>query len=607
MRTPSRAILRLALAGWLGLLGLSQLPSRAQAQAPTAPENVLPDSTFGFLKVKDAQALRQAFAQSQFGQLWADPAMKAWKDDLVEKIDEAGKPLKEKIGVTIRELLEIPQGAVSLAIVGRDDPKNPAAVLISADAGKNAEAMTKVLTRATEQGQQKGAKVSTETFQGSTLHVILVPDSKAGDADKAKDDKPTPPLIWTSQGSVFTIGSSLDAVKDVLSHAKGRDDSLAKNETYIQSRKKLATDAQVVWFVDIVRVLKLAAQAPGAQAGGGQGPQIEGIIEATGLKSLKAAAGSFALNSGSYDSLSKLIVLSPGPAQGVLKVFTMPRVSLRPESWVPASVASYQSISWDLDAAYTAINDLVNMFQPGVLNVLEQQLVGPNGGEPLSFQKDLFGPIGDRVTFVSDYKKPITEDSQRLLMGIALEDPKAFQNSLNKIIALANGAPKKREFQGTTIYDFPIPNVPNAGAANVNRIKGPISVAIAKNTLFVASEPTFLEQVLRGGGASLADSSTFQAVAKEIPESTSSLSYTRPEEQARLSYDMIKNGQFEKALRSAAMAGGPDISKFGKLIDKDKLPEFSVFAKYLSQGGGYAVMEEDGLTWTGFTLRKANP
>ena len=46
MRTPSRAILRLALAGWLGLVGLSQLPARARAQAPTPPENVLPDSTF---------------------------------------------------------------------------------------------------------------------------------------------------------------------------------------------------------------------------------------------------------------------------------------------------------------------------------------------------------------------------------------------------------------------------------------------------------------------------------------------------------------------------------------------------------------------------------
>ncbi len=84
------------------------------------------------------------------------------------------------------------------------------------------------------------------------------------------------------------------------------------------------------------------------------------------------------------------------------------------------------------------------MFQPGVLNVLEQQLVGPNGGEPLSFQKDIFGPLGDRITLISDFKKPIKEDSQRLLLGVALEDAKAFQNTLNKLIALTSRAQEAR-------------------------------------------------------------------------------------------------------------------------------------------------------------------
>ena len=85
-------------------------------------------------------------------------------------------------------------------------------------------------------------------------------------------------------------------------------------------------------------------------------------------------------------------------------------------------MASYQSLSWDLDNAYNAINDLVNKFQPGMLNVLEQQLAGPEGGQPLSFQKDIFGPLGDRITMISDFKKPIKEDSQRVLVGVALED-----------------------------------------------------------------------------------------------------------------------------------------------------------------------------------------
>ena len=41
-----------------------------------------------------------------------------------------------------------------------------------------------------------------------------------------------------------------------------------------------------------------------------------------------------------------------------------------------------------------------------------------------------------------------------MLLGVALEDPKAFQNTLSRVMELAGAAPKKREFQGTTIYDF---------------------------------------------------------------------------------------------------------------------------------------------------------
>ncbi|MHC5538133.1 hypothetical protein ACYOEI_07885, partial [Singulisphaera rosea] len=478
--------------------------------------------------------------------------------------------------------------------------------VISADAGKNAATMADVLEKASKQAEGGGAKIATESFKGANLHVIQPAQKKDGAKD---DDRPEPPVVWTQQGTTFFISSDVDAIKDIVAHADGRDDSISGNETYIQSLKKLGSDGQVVWFIDLAKVLKLVVQAnPAAKGNPAQAQQVDTLIQMSGLKNLKAAAGSFVLNSGSYDSVSKTIILSPGPAQGLLKIFRLPAVSLRPDSWVPATVASYQSYSWDLDGAYTAINDLVNMFQPGALDVLEQSLVGPNGGEPLKFQKDLFGPIGDRFTIISDFKKPIKEDNQRMLMGVALEDAKAFQSTLTKIIGLVGAAPKTREFQGSTIYDFELPELPNNPAAPQGRqFKGPISVTIAKNTLFVSSEPTLLEQVLRGGSPALADSTPFQAVAKEIPDKVSSMTFVRPEEQARLTYDMIKSGQFEKALQGAATAGGPDLSKIGSILDKDKLPDFSTFAKYLAQGGGYSVQEEDGVTITTFTLRKGNP
>ena len=198
------------------------------------------------------------------------------------------------------------------------------------------------------------------------------------------------------------------------------------------------------------------------------------MLQLTGINGLKAAGGNFAFNSGAFDSVSKVYFLAPAPTQGLLKMFTMPPTGLRPEPWVPATVASYQSLSWDLDKAYDALNELVNQFQPGMLQLLQQQLVGPNGGDPIDLQKDVFGPLGDRLTLISDFKKPVKEDSQRLLLGIALEDSKKFQGTLNKVIEIAGGAPEKRDFQGTTIYDFKLPEMPApaAGAPNNNPFKG---------------------------------------------------------------------------------------------------------------------------------------
>ena len=134
--------------------------------------------------------------------------------------------------------------------------------------------------------------------------------------------------------------------------------------------------------------------------------------------------------------------------------------------------------------------------------------------------------------------------------------------------------------------------------------QGPVSVAIAKGNLFVASEPTFLEQILRSGAPALVDSPEFQAIAKKLPEKNSLLSFDRTEEQFRNLYDLIKGGGLQKALDQANAGNGQNVKN---PIDPKKVPDFSVFAKYLGQSGSYGLMDEQGLTITTFVLRKAAP
>jgi hypothetical protein len=590
MRTPLRAAFRLVLTGCLGLAAFSALVSTGRA---ADPEKAMPDSTLFFLKVKNVAELRESFKQTGFGQLLADPAMKPLKEDSAVRIEQSSKELKAKLGVSISELLSLPQGVVTIGVVScKTDPKLPVAFLVSADAGSNAAKMTDVMNKTTDQAKQADAKVGTESFKGLTLHIIQKP---------ADGDKPNPPLIWTNVGTVFHMATDLGALKDVITHADGRNDSLATVDAYIKTKAKLG-DAPVLWFLDINKAIKLAVRTfqPG-QAG----LNLEGILQTTGINGLKAAGGTFSFNSGAYDSVSKLYFLAPAPSLGILKMFSMPPTTLRPEPWVPASAASYYTLSWDLDGAYNALNDLIDQqIQPGMLQALQAQWVGPNGGEPLDLQKDVFGPLGNRVTVISDFKKPVNEDSQRFLFGIAVTDVKKFQASLNKIINITGGAPDKRDFQGTTIYDFKLDGLPGAGGGgDKNPLKdSTVSLAIAKDTLFFASEPALLESVLRGGGNSLVDFPEYLEVAKHFPAKSSSINYARSDEDAKASYESIKSGEFEKQFKD-----NPKLPDISKLFDKARLPEFSVFAKYLAPGGGWGLMEDDGVTFTNFILKKGNP
>jgi hypothetical protein len=576
------AILRLALVGLLAVSSLGAAVGRARAAAP--PEQVLPDSTLFFFKVADVGKFTEAFRASTYGQLLADPAMADLRADFVEKIKPISDAMKERVGVSLKELAELPKGAVAIAAIAGAEEKPTVSLAIIAEAGDNSPKFSEFLTRGNKQAEENGAKVAVETFNGNPFHVITPPD-QPGD-----DKEAPPPVVWT-----YSAGRGSAA--------------LAAGEAFVKTQKKLgAESAQVVWFADVARIIKFATRT---SAGGNdaQAQQLAFQIQALGLDGLKSVGGTLSLNAGGYSSLTKTFFNAPAAGiKGLLKIFSFPPIAVSPEPWVPATVASYQTFSWDLDNAYKAIEDLVNQFQPGMLNVLEQQLVGPEGGQPLSFQKDIFGPLGDRVTMVSDFKKPIKEDSQRVVVAIALEDAKTFQGTLDRLLDLAKATPKKREFQGNTIYDFELPEMPAQNGVQA-QLKGPISVTIAKDTMFMTTDATLLEQVLRPGAVPLAESPEFQTIAKELPEKVSGMTFVKPDEQARLTYDMFKSGRFEEAFKQgmAASRPGQPAPNIPQLVDPAKMPDFEVFAKYLTLSGGYSVMDDDGFVQTGFSLPKANP
>ncbi len=190
------------------------------------------------------------------------------------------------------------------------------------------------------------------------------------------------------------------------------------------------------------------------------------------------------------------------------------------------------------------------------------------------------------------------------LLGVELEDSAAFSKTLDKVLALTNVTPKKRQFENTTIYEFEIPAMQNA-----ERGRGPGRTdqrGDRRDHLFLSHPASILEQVIRGGGPALAETPAYRAVAEHFPKASSTQSFTRSEEQARVLYKMIQSGQLNDAIKEAARNAGGEVPDEA-FIDPAKLPDFSVFQKYISQSGGFGVMEPDGVSFTQFTLKKETP
>ena len=165
MHTAQRAIRRLAFIGWLGLVGLTGLPAHlAQAAAP--PERVLPDNTLLFIKINDVKSFGESFRSSQYGQLWNDPALKDFRDELAAA---ARRRRQGAQGADRRERQRTDRDSPGCPDDRRDRSRRSRTCrrpcVVIADAGENQKKLEEVLERASKQAEEAGAKVVNRVVQ----------------------------------------------------------------------------------------------------------------------------------------------------------------------------------------------------------------------------------------------------------------------------------------------------------------------------------------------------------------------------------------------------------------------------------------------------------
>jgi hypothetical protein len=551
---------------------LCSVGQTARGEDAPAVAQLLPPQTMVLVSVPDVPELKHQSADSLFGQLLADKALQPFLDELRGKIDEASGIVTEKLGLSLSELAEIPEGEVTLAVVAPKPGK--LAGLLLFDYGEHGEQVEKLLEKGHAAAQEEGCEHSTQMIGDVEVNIYKIPNNDP--------NNPIKHVAYFSHDSYLGVATDVGALQQVLDRMSGsKRDSLATSDIYSYITEKVAVgDAEpaFVWYFDPIGLVQSAVtmiQVQNPQAG-----MVMGFLPILGIDKLKGIGGAAYYGIEDYDGMTKSFIYVEQPTSGLMNVFQFPAVAMTPPAWVPADAVMYSGINWDAGEAYSAIETLVDSFQgPGAFERIIDGMAESDEGPNVHIKKDIVEQLSGLIHIVGFAPAADDEAAQDFIVALGLKGEDKVKRLLAKETKSDAFNGKIREFEGTTIYEMPF----EAGG-----LEKTLAVAVADNSLVVGTNPSQVENVIRGksGADSLADASGYKKLAKHLPGKVSILSYQKQDTQLRSGYEQLK------AMDADAIGG----------LDLSKLPEFEVIQKYLRPSVSYVVPDENGALQVGFTL-----
>lgn len=561
------------LATTLVICGLAQALIGGQVAIadddPTGAQ-LLPKDTLLFFSIPSVPEFNEEFDKSVTGSMLRDPELKPFLDDVRKKIDELSDKLQAEVGVTIPELLAIPKGEVTFAVMER--PARKLAPVLIMDYGDK-ETIEKLLKKMHE-GLDDVAEHSTQDVGDVSVHVYAFKN--------VEQNNPFQTLAYFNDDSCLVFSTSVDALKEVLDRWDGDStDTLANNDIYkyVQDRcKEESSDPALVWFVNPIGLIQSSLDMASEFA-----PQVgmaKLFLPSLGVDKLKGWGGASYYGSDDFDGVSKTFVHAEQPS-GVLNIFQFPAADLAPPKWVPADVSAYFSANWNVPQAYQAIESLVDSIQGrGATAKQLEKLANSEDGPGLHIKRDILDLLDGKFHVTQRASEDSDEPAPKFLMAFDVKDAAKMKKTLAKAAKSEGTDIETRDFNGETIYEV------SAGDDQT------ISMAVTGGHVVFTNDTPSLEAMLRTvSTAPLVESVGYRKIAKRFPPKVSMIGYSRADAQMKAAYEMLKNA---------------DNAEFLEGIDVKKLPPFEALEKYLRPSGSYAVPDKKGALFVTFQLKEGD-
>jgi hypothetical protein len=575
---------------------MSATASPLSAARPTAAR-LLPEKTYFMVSIPSVRELVQKFQNTNLGRMAQDPEMKPVIDTLYGTWSELVDTVKEGIGLSLDQILALPQGEITFAII-EPNADGPGFVVIF-EAGDQMANARKLIDNAMKNlGMNRTEKtigeVKCECYDGFS-------------------DKKFNLLVFEKDGALM-FSSDVEAARQVLELWNEKKDarSLAENAVYasIANRCRGSRDEepQLLWYADPIGFIKKMAETEAPMA------MAAMALPALGLDGVQGAGGSVIYDTEQYDGMMHLHISLANPRSGVLKVIAFEPGESKPERWVPGDVASYATVHWNFKTSIDEVETIYDSFR-GDGKFARDFVERPSKELDIDLKQQILPILEGRVTYVNWIQKPATLQSSQTLVALKLKDKdkavETIQTVLDNIVKKSPGDYETKTASGKSYYCHdPAKRMNLPGGTERPPMPMPC-FGIVEDYLMISNYPGVYEQVLAtsaDSSKSLAGELDYKIIASRIERAADGskpalFTFQRPEETWRYMYDLATSEK-AKAFLQLESQRNPFLKSINSSLEKQPLPPFSVLQKYFAPSGGIVTDDDTGIHFLDFSLKR---
>jgi hypothetical protein len=379
------------------------------------------------------------------------------------------------------------------------------------------------------------------------------------------------------------------------------------------------------------------------------------VLPNQGFDAIQGVGGYVYLSTGDQEIVHRTMVYAPAVEdeqdsryRRAARMLEFPNTdTLQPQDFVARDLGSYFTFNWKMREAFEHSKSLVNELLGGEKDgdLMEDIIAGlaeDKDGPQVNLRTDLVAHFAERASMVTDCRRPITPESERLMFAVELTDAEAVRATIDKAFRTDPDA-EKREFEGHVIWEiikdeeqievdelqieggeideifnpWAVENVPEVEEEQEEaQILPNSAITVANGHLIVATHVDFIVEMLQRplGTELLTDAADYQQVIDELAKIGANRSsfqfFARTDETYRPTYELIRQGKMPESKtvlgRVLNRLLGPDEKGILRKqeIDGSKMPDFDAVRRYLGPSGMFVQSEEDGWFMAGCLLSK---